>query len=58
MLFCHIVTFPDNFFVCSVDNWESEQAGWTRTAKVVKHVAEDVITKFPGNLQYTVMLYI
>ena len=41
-----------------MDNWESEQAGWTQTAKVVKHVAEDVVTKFPGNLQYTVMYYI
>ncbi|XP_058959385.2 nicotinamide/nicotinic acid mononucleotide adenylyltransferase 1-like isoform X3 [Pocillopora verrucosa] len=40
----------------SVDNWESEQAGWTRTAKVVKHVAEDVVTKFPGSSPPTVKL--
>ncbi|XP_027059533.1 nicotinamide/nicotinic acid mononucleotide adenylyltransferase 3-like isoform X2 [Pocillopora damicornis] len=31
----------------SVDDWESKQAGWTQTAKVLKHFAEDVVTKFP-----------
>ena len=44
------MTFHDNFFSCSVDDWESKQAGWTQTAKVLKHFAEDVVTKFPGNL--------
>ena len=36
------MTFHDNFFSCSVDDWESKQAGWTQTAKVLKHFAEDV----------------
>lgn len=54
-LFCYIMTFHDNFFSCSVDDWESKQAGWTQTAKVLKHFAEDVVTKFPGNLQCAVM---
>ena len=52
------MTFHDNFFSCSVDDWESKQAGWTQTAKVLKHFAEDVVTKFPGNLQCAVMQYI
>ncbi|PFX29796.1 nicotinamide/nicotinic acid mononucleotide adenylyltransferase 1-like [Stylophora pistillata] len=33
----------------SVDEWESKQAGWTTTAKVLKHFTEDVVTKFPGS---------
>nr|XP_058959310.1 nicotinamide/nicotinic acid mononucleotide adenylyltransferase 1-like [Pocillopora verrucosa] len=40
----------------SVDDWESKQAGWTQTAKVLKHFAEDVVTKFPGSSPPTVKL--
>ena len=35
---------------CSVDDWESKQAGWQETIKVLTHMSENVVKhKFLGN---------
>lgn len=35
---------------CSVDDWESKQAGWQETIKVLTHMSENVVKdKFVGN---------
>ncbi|KAL9983528.1 hypothetical protein ACROYT_G005714 [Oculina patagonica] len=40
----------------SVDSWESKLDCWSRTAKVLDHVTEDVAKKFPGSTPPVVKL--